>query len=338
MRAVVLRRTGAPHVLRMEQVPDPTPGPGQLLVRVEAVGLNYAEVLSRKGLYGWAPRRPYVPGMEAAGRVEAVAAGVDPGRVGERVVVVAQHGAYAELMAVGARQALATPAAWSVEESAAFPVNWATAWVGLMEMGRLRPTDRVTVSPAGGGVGTAAVQIASRFGCSVLALAGSESKLERVRALGAHDTVDYRTPGWRDALADHTRERKVDVALEMVGGDVFRGVVDALGPFGRVVVVGYADLDYTVWNPLSWWRAWRGIPRMSLDRMLRRSNGILSSHLGYLLADPALMTRTWEDLTAFVAAHGLRPQVGHVLPFEAVADAHALMESRESYGKIVLRL
>lgn len=338
MRAVVLRRTGAPHVLRVEEVPDAVPGPGQLLVRVEAVGLNYAEVLSRKGLYGWAPKRPYVPGMEAAGRVEAAGPGADPTRVGERVVVGAQHGAYAELMAVSASQALATPAGWSVEETAAFPVNWATAWVGLMEMGRLRPTDRVAVSPAGGGVGTAAVQIASRFGCSVLALAGSEAKLERVRALGAHDTLDYRTSGWREVLADLTRERKVDVALEMVGGSVFRGVVDALAPFGRVVVAGYADLDYTLWNPASWWRAWRGIPRMSLDRMLRRSNGILSTHLGFLLADPALMGRIWGDLSGFVATHGLRPQVGHVLPFEAVADAHALMESRESYGKIVLRL
>lgn len=337
MRALVLRRVGPPRVLRMEEVPDPVPGTGQVLVRVEAVGLNYAEVLSRKGLYGWAPRRPYVPGMEAAGRIEAVGPGVAPSRMGEQVVVGAQCGAYAEFMAVAAPQALPAPAGWSVEEAAAFPVNWATAWVGLMEMGRLRPTDRVAISPAGGGVGTAAVQIASRFGCSVLALAGSEAKLERVRALGAHDTLDYRSRGWRDTLAERTRERKVDVALEMVGGDVFRGVVDTLGPFGRVVVAGYADLDYTLWNPASWWRAWRGMPRMNLDRMLRRSNGILSTHLGFLLADPSLMGRIWADLTGFVAAHGLRPQVGHVLPFEAMAEAHALMESRASYGKIVLR-
>ena len=104
------------------------------------------------------------------------------------------------------------------------------------------------------------------------------------------------------------------------------------------VVVGYAGLDYRWWNPASLWRAWRGIPRLSLEQMLKRSQGILSSHLGYLLADPALMVRVWSALTAFVAEHDLRPQVGHVLPFDALPDAHRLMESRESYGKIVLKL
>jgi NADPH2:quinone reductase len=263
---------------------------------------------------------------------------VDPARVGEPVVVGAQHGAYAELIAVPSAQALQAPEGWSVEERAAFTVNWATAWVGLLEMGRLRPSDRVLVSPAGGGVGTAAVQIASRFGCDVIALAGSDAKLERVRALGAGATLNYRRPGWRPRLSELAGERGVDVALEMVGAEVFHAVTDTLAPFGRVVVAGYAELDYALWNPLSWWRAWRGMPRMGLERMFRRSNGMLSTHLGYLLADPTLLARIWGDLTAFVARHGLRPQVGHVLPFALVAEAHRLMESRESYGKIVLRM
>lgn len=334
----MLRRHGGPGVLRMEQVAEPSPTAGQVLVRVEAVGLNYAEVLSRRGLYGWAPERPYVPGMEAAGRIEAVGQGVDAARVGERVMVGAQSGAYAELMAVGQAQALPAPEGWSVEEAAAFPVNWATAWVGLVEMGRMRPTDRVLVSPAGGGVGTAAVQIASRWGCEVLALAGSDEKLERVRALGASYTLNYRAVGWRQGLADMTFLEGVDVALEMVGGQVFRAVTDALAPFGRVVVSGYAELDYTPWNPLSWWRAWRGMPRMGILRMAQRSNGMLSTHLGHLLADPALMTRVFGDLSGFVTRHGLRPEVGHVLPFDQVAEAHRLMESRASYGKIVLKV
>jgi NADPH2:quinone reductase len=208
-------------------------------------------------------------------------------------------------------------------------------------MARLRPSDRVLVSPAGGGVGTAAVQIASRFGCDVLAMAGSDEKLSRVRALGAlppHATINYRAPGWREALAQEASRRGVDVALEMVGGDVFRAATDALAPLGRVVVAGYAALDYALWNPLSWWRAWRGMPRMSLDRMLKRSNGMLSTHLGHLLGDPAVMGRLWPELVAFTAEHGIRPVVGHVLPFRDLPAAHALMESRRSYGKIVLEV
>ncbi|HSG48004.1 MAG TPA: NADPH:quinone oxidoreductase family protein [Longimicrobiales bacterium] len=338
MKAALLRRHGGPDTLRFVDLPDPHPGPGGVRVRVEAVGINYAEVLSRRGLYGWVPRLPYTPGMEAAGIIDALGPGVDPSRLGESVVVGTQFGAYAEALVVPSAQALPAPVGWSVEERAAFPVNWMTAWVALVEMGRVRPEDRVLVSPAGGGVGTAAVQIASRLGCDVLALAGSDEKLERTRLLGARQVLNYRAPGWRERLADLTRERGVDVALEMVGGDVFRQVRATLAPFGRVVVAGYAELDYSRWNPLSLWRAWRGIPRMGLDRMLRRSNGLLSTHLGYLMDDPALLTRLWADLTAFVARHELRPQVGHVLPFDALADAHRLLESRKSYGKVVLRV
>ena len=338
MKGFLLKRHGGPATLRPTELPDAEPGPGQVRVRVEAVGINYAEVLSRRGLYGWAPKLPYVPGMEAAGHIEAVGAGVDPSRVGARVVVGAQTGAYAEAMVVRDAQALPAVATWSVEENAAFSVNWMTAWVSLMEMARLRPSDRVLISPAGGGVGTAAVQIASRFGCDVLAMAGSDAKLGRVRALGAHVTLNYRSPGWRQQLAAEASNRRVDVALEMVGGAVFRAAAGTLAPFGRVVVAGYAELDYAWWNPWSWWTAWRGMPRLSLDQMLKGSNGIMSTHLGYLLRDAHLMGRVWAELLAFTAEHGIRPVVGHVLPFDKVADAHRLMESRESFGKIVLKV
>jgi NADPH2:quinone reductase len=169
-------------------------------------------------------------------------------------------------------------------------------------------------------------------------MAGSDAKLAQVRALGAHGTVNYRSEGWRERLGAEVSRRRVDVALEMVGGDVFRAAAGTLAPFGRVVVAGYAELDYSLWNPLSWWRAWRGMPRLSLDHMLKRSNGILSTHLGYLLRDPSLMGRLWRELVDFTAQHGIRPVVGHVLSLDQVAEAHRLMESRESYGKIVLRI
>lgn len=337
MRAVLLRRHGSADVLRPEEVPDPTPGPGEVSVRLEAIGLNYAEVLSRKGLYGWAPRMPYILGMEGTGRIEAVGQGVER-TVGEAVIVGTQFGAYAERITVPSARALPALPDFSVEENAAFGVNWTTAWVSLLEMARLRPSDRVLVSPAGGGVGTAAVQIASSLGCEVLALAGSDEKLSRVRELGAGWTVNYRRRGWEARLEELTLGRGLDVALEMVGGDVFRAVTDALAPFGRAVVAGYASLDYSRWKPWTWWSAWRGMPRMSLEQMYRGSKGLLSTHLGYILRDRELMQRVWGDLVAFTEERGLRPVVGHVLPFEEVAEAHRLLESRQTYGKVVLRL
>ncbi|NIP56998.1 MAG: zinc-binding dehydrogenase, partial [Gemmatimonadetes bacterium] len=181
------------------------------------------------------------------------------------MVVGTQYGAYAERIVVPEARALPAVEGFSPEESAAFPVNYATAWTGLVKMGRVRAGDRVLVSPAGGGVGTAAVQIAHHLGCRVVAAAGSDEKLERVRALGADATVNYRRPGWAEALAEAAGPEGIDRALEMVGGEVFDAAKSVLAPFGQVVVAGYASLDYSLWNPLSWWRAWRGKPRMGLE-------------------------------------------------------------------------
>ena len=143
---------------------------------------------------------PYTLGMEATGTIDLLGAGVDRRAIGERVIVGAQHGAYAEKIVVPERQALPAIAGFSTEENAAFTVNYLTAWVALIEMARLRPTDRVLVSAAAGGVGTAAVQIATRFGCATVGLAGSDAKLERIRALGAESAVNYRRDDFGERL------------------------------------------------------------------------------------------------------------------------------------------
>jgi NADPH2:quinone reductase len=341
VQAVLLERTGSADVLRWTKVPRPEPGPGQLRVQVRAIGLNYAEVLSRKGLYGWAPKRPYVPGMEVAGVVEAAGSGVGIAP-GTPVMVGCQYGAYAEEVVVPEAQALPMIEGLSMVEAAAFPVNFMTAWVALRILGRPRPGETVAISPAGGGVGTAAVQIAVAMGCRVVALAGSDSKLERVKELGVHATACYGESGFPEALQsalDSGRKGQgIDVAVEMVGGEVFRGVRAAMAPFGRMVVAGYASLDYRWWNPASLWRAWRGVPRIPLGEQFRRSLGLYATHLGYLLDDPDGLGQIWSGLTEFVVAHGLKPQVGHVLPARRIADAHRLMESRGSYGKIILNM
>ncbi len=337
MKAYVLNRHGSPDVLRPTELPDPTPGPGQVAVRVEAVGINYAEVLSRKGLYGWAPDLPYVLGMEATGRIDSIGEGVERRR-GEAVLVGTQHGAYAERLVVDESKALPAVEGFSVEENAAFGVNYTTAWVSLVEMGRLRAGDRVLISPAGGGVGTAAVQIAHHFGCYVVGAAGADPKLERIRELGADETVNYRRPGWQTALKEAAGAEGIDIAFEMVGAEVFAAAKSVLAPFGHAVVAGYAALDYSIWKPLSWWRAWQGKPRMSMEEMYTNARGMSSAHLGYLLPNVRRMRAIWDEVTAFCMEHSIRPRVGHVFGFDEAGRAHRLIESRESYGKVVLRV
>ena len=337
MRAIVLDRHGGPGVLRVRELPDPTPGAGEVRVRVEAIGVNYAEILSRKGLYGWAPPLPYTPGMEATGTIDALGAGVEGRTVGERVIVGAQHGAYAERMVVPERQALPVVPGFSTDENAAIAVNYLTAWVSLMEMARLRPTDRVLVTAAAGGVGTAAVQIATRFGCPTVGLAGSEEKLHHIRALGAVSALSYRSPDFEERLRAAALPDRFDVVLEVVGGEVLRAVWPVLAPFGRVVVAGFASLSLQRWNPLSWLRTWRDLPKADIRSLAPPSHGLMATHLGYLLDDPPRLARVWGELMAFVLAHGVRPVVGATFSFEEMPEAHRLMESRRSIGKIVVR-
>ena len=364
MRAVLLQRHGGPEVLRVAEAPAPAAAAGQVAVAIEAIGVNYAEVLSRKGLYGWAPPLPYVLGMEACGRIEAVGAGVDERRVGERVIIGAQTGCYAERAVVPATQALPTLQGYSLAENAAFAVNYMTAWVGLMEMARLRAGDRVLITAAAGGVGTAAVQLARAFGCSVYGAAGSEAKLATLRDLGVDAALSYGEPGFADRVraavgaassgpggddaadndtanndvANPEPRRCVDVVLEVVGGQVFRDSMGLLSPFGRIVVAGFAGYELRWWKPLSWWRTWRDMPRADVARLAVASSGVLATHIGYLLKDPDLMSRLWNDLTTFVADHSIRPVVGATFAFDEIAEAHRLMESRGSTGKIVVRI
>jgi synaptic vesicle membrane protein VAT-1 len=336
MKAIVLERHGGPEVLRVREVADPVPAAGEVRVRLEAIGVNYAEVLSRKGLYGWAPAKPYTLGMEAAGTIDAIGGGIQGREVGERVVIGAQQGAYAERIVVPERQALAAIPGFSIEENAAFPVNYLTAWVALMEMARLRPSDRVLITAAAGGVGTAAVQIATRFGCEVVGMAGSDEKLELIRRLGAGSAVNYRRGDFEERLRAAAGPERFDVVLEVVGGRVFRSVWPVLAPFGRVVVAGFASLSLQRWNPLSWLRTWRDLPRADIRTLAPPSHGLLATHIGYLLDDPPRLARVWRELTDFVTAHGIRPLVGATLSLDRMSDAHRLMESRRSVGKIVV--
>lgn len=338
MRAWMLRRTGGPDVLELTEIDAPEPGPGEVAVRVEAIGINYAEVLSRKGVYGWAPRRPYVPGIEAAGTVVATGHGVEECRIGASVICGMKHGAYAERVVLPAGQALPAIDRFSLEENAAYAVSFMTAWVSLMEMARLKESDRVGITAAAGGVGTAAVQIAVAYGCRVVGMAGSDTKLERVAALGAAATVNYRRPDFERRLEESTENGRLDVVLEVVGGDVYRTCLRHLDDFGRLVVAGYAQLDYSMWNPLSWWRAWRGAPRLDIGRAARASIGVLATHIGYLLPDEERLLGIWEAMTGFTREQGLRPVVGRTYDFEELPEAHRFMESRESVGKLVVRV
>ncbi|RMI14735.1 MAG: NADPH:quinone oxidoreductase family protein [Calditrichaeota bacterium] len=335
MKAIMLRKTGGPEVLKVTEVPEPEPGPGQVRVQVHYTAINYADILSRKGLYQWAVKRPYILGLEAAGVIDAVGEGVDLARVGETVIVGAQNGCYAEKVVVPSIQAIPAIEGYSLEENAAFLVNYMTAYVAMVPLARLQSGEKVLISAAAGGVGTAAVQIGAHLDCPVYGLAGNAEKIAFVKKLGAAEAFNYREPNWHEQVREATGG--VDYVLEVVGGEVFRRCIDLLNPFGRLVVVGFASLNLKKWNPYTWWKTWRDMPRPPLLKMSERSLGVMATHLGYLLADPPRLIKALEELRQFVTGTDIRPVIGRIFPFEQAAEAHAFIESRQSIGKVLLK-
>ncbi|MCF6237858.1 MAG: zinc-binding dehydrogenase [Candidatus Marinimicrobia bacterium] len=338
MKAYVLNKTGNVDVLKITEVKPPLLRSGEVRVRIQTIGLNYAEIQSRKGLYGWAPKRPYIPGMEAFGTIEEVGENVPDLPTGKPVIVVGQSGCYAEEVVVSAAQILPAFEHFSPAENAAFAVQFMTAWVALVEICRLRSSDRVLIQAAAGGVGTAAIQLAKSHGCEVFGTASQASKLDLIRSLGADHAINYATEDFSDSIRNTTRGAGVDIVLEVVGGEVFRKSMALLNPFGRLVVIGFASLNLNKLNPWSWWKTWRDIPRVKINDMATASQVVGASHLGYLLQDAERMNRVWTDLTVFSLKHKLKPVIGHEYRFDEMPAAHALMESRKSMGKIVVHL
>jgi NADPH:quinone reductase-like Zn-dependent oxidoreductase len=320
VRAVLLQKYGGPEVLQIREVPTPVPRDGEVRVTIETIGINFAEVLSRRGLYGWAPRLPYILGMEAFGHTDD----------GEPVIVGTQFGTYAETICVPAGRALRPPRGFTAIESAAFAVNYLTAWIGLMEMARLRERDTVLVTSAAGGVGSAAVQLASRLGARVIGAAGP-GKQEAVRSLGAELAIDYSQRGWASRLP------AIDVVLEMSGGAVYRDALNHLAPMGRIVIAGASNAFPRTRNPLARLAALRNVPRASIFDMLRRSYGVMSFHVGWLL-DAGVVAPAWSELVAFAEEHAIRPLIARELAFGEIAEAHRLLETRKNTGKVVVRV
>ena len=337
MKAIVLNKIGGPELLVATDVKEPKPENGEVTIKTEYVGINYAEILSRKGLYGWAGKRPYILGMEASGVVNELGAGVSKFHVGQKVMVGTKNGTYAEKIVVPQECVAPILENYTMEENAAFLVNYMTAWVSLVKMAKINPGDKVLITAAAGGVGTAAVQIASRYGCSVYAMAGSEEKITLIKSLGASDGYNYRDTDCFKLLLEDTGG--VDVVLEMVGGQVFKKSLDVVNPFGRVVIAGFASLDLKKWNPVSWIKTWRDIPRVKVGDLAKKSIAVMSSHLGYLLEEePEQMEDILNDLKKFIEQHHIKPIIGKVFSFNDAPEAHKYIESRKSFGKALLKI
>jgi NADPH:quinone reductase-like Zn-dependent oxidoreductase len=323
-------------VLREE--PTPAPGAGEVLVRVEAAGVNFADVMIRLGLYPDAPPPPMVPGYEVAGVIEAVGEGVDGGRIGEAVLGFCRFGGYTDAIVLPAAAVFRRPDGLDAVAAAALPVNFLTAWQMLEVMAPVGPGATVLVQGAAGGVGTAAVQLALRRGARVLGSA-SVAKHPFLAELGVEIVFDSHRRRFAASVRAATGGRGCDVVLEPRHGAWIGESYDALAPTGRLVLFGFADAASSRGGSklaalrtlarVPWWR----INPLSL---MNDNRGVLGVNLGRLWDQEAMVTGWLRDILAAVTAGGLAPRLDSVIPLHEAGRAHARLQDRVNRGKIVL--
>ncbi len=323
MRAVRFHHNGGPEVLQVDGVPTPSPKAGEVLVRVEAAGVNYADTVRRWGDHYPLPTPlPFIAGGEIVGVVEEVGADVDVQLVGRRVFGAPPAGGYAEYCTVPIGSVFNFPEGLDPVHGVALFIQGLSAALILRESGRFQPGNNVFVEGAAGGVGSVAVQLAKLYGAkTVIGAASSQAKRDRILSLGADAAIDYTRPGWSKAVLDRTEGRGVDIVMEMVGGEVFCEAMNCLAPGGRVVVYGIASR-----NPF----------QVPTERLISQGHGVIGFYLGLYLPSRDLIEANLKEMADFASSGRLKIDIGGVFSLEDAADAHRRLEARASSGKLVL--
>jgi NADPH:quinone reductase-like Zn-dependent oxidoreductase len=334
MRAVVITKHGGPSVLEVQERPDPELGPGEVRIAVAAAGINFADVMARMGLYADAPKPPCVVGYEVAGTIlelgEDLQGGGQSLNHGQRVVAGTKFGGYASQVVVPASDVVPLPDELTFEQGAAIPVNYATAWAGLIGYGNLQPGERVLIHSAGGGVGIAATQIAKHFGAELYGTC-SPSKHARIKELGVDHALDYTQGGWENGLP------KFDVILDAVGGKSFRHSYSLLRPGGRLVAFGAsAVVSGPRRNLVTALRAVARMPRFNMIKQMSESKAVIGLNMLTLWKDRGTLAPWIAPLLGMLGDGTIEPVVAGDFSFEDAGAAQTMITERRNVGKVVL--
>ena len=321
MRAVRCHELVGPAGLRVDQIPDPIPGPGEVVIDVRAAGVNFPDVLISYGRYQFKADPPFIPGGEVAGTVSAVGAGVTGIAPGDRVAATMLSGAFAERVAVPAAMVAKLPASVAFETGAALLLTYATTMHALVDRGRLRSGETLLVLGAAGGVGTAAIEVGKCLGARVIAAASSPEKLAYCREHGADAVIDYKSEDLKER-AKVLSSGGVDVVYDAVGGDATEAALRTMAWGGRHLVIGFAS---------------GSIPKVPANLVLLKSCELVGVFWGaFAQRSPAENRAHVERLMAWLVEGRIRPHVDTVLPFDRAREALERLERREVKGKVVL--
>ncbi|MGB3832127.1 MAG: NAD(P)H-quinone oxidoreductase [Mesorhizobium sp.] len=323
MNAVAISEPGGPLMLKLERRDVPKPGPGEILIRVHAAGVNRPDVLQRKGAYPPPPGASDLPGLEVAGEVAALGAGAERWRVGDQVCALTPGGGYAEYVKVHGSNALPLPAGFTYTEAAALPETYFTVWHNVFERGALKPGETLLVHGGSSGIGTTAIQLASAFGAYVIATAGSKEKCDACLRLGADRAVNYREEDFVEAVKDATGGKGANVILDMVGGDYVGRNYSAAAVEGRIVQIAtqggaVASADFS---------------KLLVKRLVHTGSTLRPRSVEFKGAvAAALEAQVWPLL----ATRRVAPVLDMIFPLKEAWRAHERMEEGEHIGKIVL--
>ena len=323
MIAIEIREPGGPDVLVPAQRPRPTPGPGELLIRVAAAGVNRADVLQRLGHHPPPAGASDILGLEASGEVVAVGDAVPGWRPGDRVMALLAGGGYAELASAPTAQVMPIPASLSLVEAGGIPEAFITAHDGLFTRGRMHAGETVLIHGGAGGVGTAAIQLAKQHGCRVIATAGDDSRVQRCIGLGADVGVNYRNEDFVAAVREDTAGAGADVILDVMGASYLERNLDALALDGRLVVLATQGGSHA---------------EADLGLLARKRASIVATHLRHrpLPQKAGIVAAFVREVLPLLELRAVRPVIGAVFPLTQAAEAHRALEAGAQVGKVVL--
>ena len=322
MKAVQLQKFGGPEVLEMVEIDRPVPTGREVLIEIKAIGVNYADTARREGQYVVKTPLPFIPGAEIAGVVTAIGEKVTGVKPGMRVVTLIESGGYSEFALADETSLIPIPEQLDFQNAAALPLQGLSAYHVLKTMGRLEKGETVLVHAAAGGVGTLSVQLAKLFGAGkIIATASSPEKLVLARKMGADVLINYSESNWVEQVLEATGGKGVDVALEMVGGEVFNKTLKCLATFGRLVVFGAASGEQS---------------RMYPSSLMARNQSVIGFFLPQIMRKPELLQHSLVELLTYLGEGKLKLTIGGVFPLEEAANVHELLQSRKTSGKLLL--
>ncbi|TWT04299.1 quinone oxidoreductase [Planococcus sp. CPCC 101016] len=323
MKVIKFEEYGGPEVLQFVEAEKPNPAATEVIIEVKAIGVNYADTARREGKYVVPTELPYIPGSEVAGVIVEVGENVEKFKTGDRVVALIGSAGYAEYAAVDQSVLTEVPDEVNFDQAVALPLQGLSAYHILKTMGRLEKGETVLIHAAAGGVGAIAVQLAKIFGAGkIIATASTEEKLFHAQKMGATHLVNYTEEGWVDKVKSITDGKGVDLALEMVGGEVFNKTVKCLAPFGRLVIFGAASGEQATFNP---------------GQLMRKNQSVIGFFLPQIMRYPELFQRSFKELLAYMKSGELILTIGGTYPLSEAAKAHHALQGRKTIGKLVLK-